>query len=142
MAKWPNGQMAKWPNDQIEGVKVHKVIPRPTALRAVGKNRKFDYNEGECLKAFRRNILRTNHATSSASITVGPTKVFETRSRWSGVWIIIYLKSQKERSSIDKKFQVEKGDSMPKQRHAVGKYYKTRGRRLDYITTNNTSNYG
>jgi hypothetical protein len=30
--------MAKWPNDQIEGVKVHKVIPRPTALRAVGKN--------------------------------------------------------------------------------------------------------
>jgi hypothetical protein len=28
MAKWPNGQMAKWPNDQIEGVKVHKVIPR------------------------------------------------------------------------------------------------------------------
>jgi hypothetical protein len=30
--------MAKWPNGQIEGVKVHKVIPRPTALRAVGKN--------------------------------------------------------------------------------------------------------
>jgi hypothetical protein len=29
--------MAKWPNDAIEGVKVHKVIPRPTALRAVGK---------------------------------------------------------------------------------------------------------
>jgi hypothetical protein len=31
--------MAKWPNDAIEGVKVHKVIPRPTALRAVGKKR-------------------------------------------------------------------------------------------------------
>jgi hypothetical protein len=30
--------MTKWPNDAIEGVKVHKVIPRPTALRAVGKN--------------------------------------------------------------------------------------------------------
>jgi hypothetical protein len=25
------------PFDAIEGVKVHKVIPRPTALRAVGK---------------------------------------------------------------------------------------------------------
>jgi hypothetical protein len=37
MTKWPNGQMAKWPNGQIEGVKGHKVIPRPTALRAVGK---------------------------------------------------------------------------------------------------------
>jgi hypothetical protein len=23
--------MTKWPNDAIEGVKVHKVIPRPTA---------------------------------------------------------------------------------------------------------------
>jgi hypothetical protein len=32
MTKWPNGQMIKWPNDAIEGVKVHKVIPRPTAL--------------------------------------------------------------------------------------------------------------
>jgi hypothetical protein len=30
--------MTKWPNDAIEGVKVHKVIPRPTALCAVGKN--------------------------------------------------------------------------------------------------------
>jgi hypothetical protein len=32
--------MTKWPNGAIEGVKVHKVIPRPTALRAVrvGKN--------------------------------------------------------------------------------------------------------
>jgi hypothetical protein len=29
--------MAKWPKDAIEGVNVHKVIPRPTALRAVGK---------------------------------------------------------------------------------------------------------
>jgi hypothetical protein len=37
MTKWPNGQMTKWPNGAIEGVKVHKVIPRPTALRAVGK---------------------------------------------------------------------------------------------------------
>jgi hypothetical protein len=35
--------MTKWPNDAIEGVKVHKVIPRPTALRAVGKNRKSSY---------------------------------------------------------------------------------------------------
>jgi hypothetical protein len=29
MAEWPNDQMAR----SIEGVKVHKVIPRPTALR-------------------------------------------------------------------------------------------------------------
>jgi hypothetical protein len=32
--------MAEWQNGQIEGVNVLKVIPRPTALRAVGKNRK------------------------------------------------------------------------------------------------------
>jgi hypothetical protein len=38
MIKWPNDQMAKWPKGAIEGVNVHKVIPRPTALRAVGKN--------------------------------------------------------------------------------------------------------
>jgi hypothetical protein len=39
ITKWPNGQMAKWPNDAMEGVNELKVIPRPTALRAVGKNK-------------------------------------------------------------------------------------------------------
>jgi hypothetical protein len=38
MAEWQNGRMAEWQNGQIEGVNVLKVIPRPTALRAVGKN--------------------------------------------------------------------------------------------------------
>jgi hypothetical protein len=46
MTKWPNGQMAKWPKGAIEGVKVHKVIPRPTARSAVGKN----------IKALRRSL--------------------------------------------------------------------------------------
>jgi hypothetical protein len=36
--------MAKWPNGAIEGVNVHKVIPKPTALRAVGKNSKEKQN--------------------------------------------------------------------------------------------------
>jgi hypothetical protein len=35
--KCQNDKMAKWPNDAIEGVNVLKVIPRPTALSAVGK---------------------------------------------------------------------------------------------------------
>jgi hypothetical protein len=38
MSKYQNDKMAKWPNGAIEGVNVLKVIPRPTALRAVGKN--------------------------------------------------------------------------------------------------------
>jgi hypothetical protein len=38
MSKYQNDKMAKWQNGQIEGVNVLKVIPRPTALRAVGKN--------------------------------------------------------------------------------------------------------
>jgi hypothetical protein len=38
MIKWPNDQMTKCPNVTIEGVNVLKVIPRPTALRDVGKN--------------------------------------------------------------------------------------------------------
>jgi hypothetical protein len=43
MIKWPNDQMAKWPKGAIEGVNVHKVIPRPTALRAVGKKVKRNF---------------------------------------------------------------------------------------------------
>jgi hypothetical protein len=40
MSKCQNDKMAKWPNGAIEGVNVLKVITRPMALRAVGKNNK------------------------------------------------------------------------------------------------------
>jgi hypothetical protein len=55
MAKWPNGQMAKWPNGAIEGVNVLKVIPRPTALRAVGKKLTFRYRIFDFKVIFDRN---------------------------------------------------------------------------------------
>jgi hypothetical protein len=49
--------MAKWPKDAIEGVNVHKVIPRPTALRAVGKKGPHDHSPDVALVIRCYNVL-------------------------------------------------------------------------------------